>query len=86
MQRVKERIALVAPTGATVLICGETGTGKELAARAIHRGSPRATAPFLPVNCAAFAETRLDGELQWLKNPVPRPIKPPVVAFQHAAR
>jgi DNA-binding NtrC family response regulator len=63
MQQVKERIALVAPTGATVLICGETGTGKELAARAIHKGSPRAKGPFLAVNCAAFPETLLDGEL-----------------------
>jgi DNA-binding NtrC family response regulator len=63
MRAVKERIALVAPTGATVLICGETGTGKELAARAIHKGSPRAKAPFLAVNCAAFPETLLDGEL-----------------------
>ncbi|HSZ54841.1 MAG TPA: sigma-54 dependent transcriptional regulator [Tepidisphaeraceae bacterium] len=63
MQQVKERIALVAPTGATVLICGETGTGKELAARAIHKGSPRTRGAFLAVNCAAFPETLLDGEL-----------------------
>lgn len=63
IQQVKERIALVAPTGATVLICGETGTGKELAARAIHKGSPRGSGPFLPVNCAAFPESLLDGEL-----------------------
>jgi DNA-binding NtrC family response regulator len=63
MRQVKERIALVAPTNAIVLITGETGTGKELAARAIHKGSQRADGPFLPVNCAAFSETLLDSEL-----------------------
>ncbi|HEY2589243.1 MAG TPA: sigma-54 dependent transcriptional regulator [Tepidisphaeraceae bacterium] len=63
MQAVKERIARVAPTNATVMITGDTGTGKELAARAIHRGSNRSNGPFLPVNCAAFPETLLDSEL-----------------------
>ncbi len=57
------RLQTVAPTTATVLIRGETGTGKELVARAIHQNSPRKHKPFVPLNCTAFNENLLDDEL-----------------------
>ena len=56
-------IRKVAPTQSTVLIQGETGVGKELIARAIHRESPRKEGPFIRVNCAALPETLIDSEL-----------------------
>ena len=63
MQVVQERIRRVAPTSATVLITGETGTGKELVARAIHSASQRADKPLVCVNCAAIPETLIESEL-----------------------
>ena len=63
MHRVVERLARVAATDATVLVTGETGTGKELVARAIHAASPRARRPFVRVNCGALAEGLVASEL-----------------------
>jgi DNA-binding NtrC family response regulator len=63
MQRVRERIRQAAPTPATVLIQGPSGTGKELVARAIHALSARANAPFVAVHCAALAPSLLESEL-----------------------
>jgi len=63
MRKVFEAIAKVAPTSATILIAGESGTGKELVARAIHYSSPRAAAPFVPVNCGGIPEQLLESEL-----------------------
>jgi DNA-binding NtrC family response regulator len=63
MKKVVELVSKVAPTNSTVLISGETGTGKELIARAIHYNSPRRDAPFVVADCAALTESLLESEL-----------------------
>jgi len=61
--RMMEQVARVAPTDTAVLLLGETGTGKEMVARAIHEASLRSQAPFVPVDCSGLAETLVESEL-----------------------
>ncbi len=63
MHRLFELVERVAASDAAVAVLGDTGTGKELVARALHRLSPRAEAPFIAVNCSAIAETLIESEL-----------------------
>ena len=63
MQKVIERLKRIAPTDATVLIQGETGTGKEMVAQSIHQNSPRKNKPFVGLNCGALSENILESEL-----------------------
>ena len=63
LEKVLEQIKLVGPSKATVLVTGETGTGKELVAQAIHQNSDRSRGPFVPVHCAALPANLLESEL-----------------------
>jgi formate hydrogenlyase transcriptional activator len=63
LRKALDQVAIVAPTGATVLLCGETGTGKELFARAIHNLSPRRERKFVRLNCAAIPSGLVESEL-----------------------
>ncbi len=63
MRELKEKIQRLAPAGGCVLICGESGVGKELVARAVHRASSRAESPLVAVNCAAIPEQLMESQL-----------------------
>ena len=63
MQEIYNLLKTISPTSSTILIMGETGTGKELVARAIHHNSPRKDKPFIKVDCASLPETLLESEL-----------------------
>lgn len=63
IRRVFEQICKAAPTAATVLILGETGSGKELAARAVHEVSSRSRSPFVPLNCGAISPQLIESEI-----------------------
>jgi len=63
LKKVLAQVELVAPAGTTVLILGDTGTGKELIARAIHNLSPRRERTFVKINCAAIPSGLLESEL-----------------------
>src|SRR5262249_56258685 len=63
MQEVFSLIQRLAPHAKVVLISGETGTGKELAARAFHQAGPRRTRPFVTINCSAVVDTLFESEL-----------------------
>ena len=63
MQEVMRIIEMAAPSSASVLITGETGSGKEIVARTIHKLSPRAAGPFVAINCSAIPETLMESEI-----------------------
>ena len=85
MRDVIERLKRIAPTNASVLIQGETGTGKELVAQAIHQNSPRKNKPFVALNCAALSENILESELSATsRGPSPTPPPTGVGKFEYA--
>jgi DNA-binding NtrC family response regulator len=63
MQEVMRIVEMAAPSSASVLITGETGSGKEIVARTIHKLSPRVAGPFVPINCSAIPETLMESEI-----------------------
>ncbi len=63
MNKIKEKVLKIANSPSSVLITGETGTGKELIAKAIHYSSNRKDNPFVPINCANIPETLFESEL-----------------------
>lgn len=63
MRTLRQSLQRAAPVDSTVLLCGESGSGKELAAQALHRGSARADGPFVPVNCALMSPELVEAEL-----------------------
>jgi len=63
MQEVMRIVEMAAPSSASVLITGETGSGKEIVARTIHKFSPRANGPFVAINCSAIPETLMESEI-----------------------
>jgi DNA-binding NtrC family response regulator len=74
MQEIFATIERVAPTRATVLLCGESGTGKDLIARAIHYHSPRRDRPFVKINCSALPENLMEAELFGFEKGAPSPV------------
>src|SRR5260370_3115998 len=63
MQEVMRIVEMAAPSSASVLITGETGSGKEIVARTVHKLSPRAGGPFVAINCSAIPESLMEGEI-----------------------
>jgi transcriptional regulator with PAS, ATPase and Fis domain len=84
MALLRERIERVAMTDFTILLEGESGSGKELVARLIHELSPRRNGPFVPINCAALVETLLEAELFGIEERVATGVRGRRGKFEHA--
>ncbi|HZB24621.1 MAG TPA: sigma-54 factor interaction domain-containing protein, partial [Vicinamibacterales bacterium] len=84
IRTLRERIGRVAATDFTVLVEGESGSGKELVARQIHELSPRRRGPFVPVNCAAIVETLLEAELFGIEDRTATGVRGRRGKFEHA--